>query len=649
MKTVKLVSLAILSVLLVSCGGESDQSSSLPAADITEEKNAFYAANPDRFRFKTPGDLPADLVWEDGMDLPEIGSPQAVKGGTQYSVITDFPPTLRPYGPDANSAFRAWVYDDIGMMLAHRHPNEFDYFPGILESWAISESDNTVYMKINPQARWSDGEPITADDMLFTMFFGMSEYINDPWQNNYWESEFVHVTKYDELTFAYGVPRVRLDTLGVVMEIFPAPEHFFSELGEDYAERYQWRFTPTAGRYEVQDENITMGSNIALTAIDDWWAKDNKFWQYRFNANRINLAVIRDPAKRFEAFRAGDTDQFEIATAEYWYEFMADTDPDVVNGYIHKAQFFNDGPRSNWGLWINSSRPLLDNQDIRLGIQYASNWDLVIENYFRGDLFRLNTPRDGYGEYTPSDLKARPFDINKALEHFAKAGFTRTGPDGILLNEQGQRLSFTLSTHYDRYTDIFTILKEEAIKAGLDLRIEIMDSASGFRKAQEKQHDIYFVSFNQSLEPLPRFWDYFHSDNAYDQAFLEDGSINPDRKIKPQTNNLESIAISEMDEMIDRFDNSTDENELLELSHAMLQLHYDYGSWVPGFVKPFYWHSYWRWVKWPEEFNYKYTKRPDELMVHWIDTEAKELTQSARRAGETFEPSIAVFDQFKVQ
>jgi len=65
--------------------------------------------------------------------------------------------------------------------------------------------------------------------MLFTMFFGMSEYINDPWQNNYWRNEFTHVTKFDELTFAYGVPRVRLDTLGVVMEIYPVPEHFFNE------------------------------------------------------------------------------------------------------------------------------------------------------------------------------------------------------------------------------------------------------------------------------------------------------------------------------------------------------------------------------------------------------------------------------------
>ena len=103
----RLLLIALLSIVLVSCGGDSDQSSDFPVSDVSQEKAAFYAANPDRFRFKTLADLPVDLDWENGMELPEIGSTQAVKGGTQYSIITDFPPTLRPYGPDATARFVA--------------------------------------------------------------------------------------------------------------------------------------------------------------------------------------------------------------------------------------------------------------------------------------------------------------------------------------------------------------------------------------------------------------------------------------------------------------------------------------------------------------------------------------------------------------
>ena len=75
-----------------------------------------------------------------------------------------------------------------------------------------------------------------------------------------------------------------------------------------------------------------MGTNIALTAVDDWWAKDNKYWRYRFNPDRVNLSVARDPAKRFELFRTGDIDQFAIATADYWYDFLSDDEKIAIVG-----------------------------------------------------------------------------------------------------------------------------------------------------------------------------------------------------------------------------------------------------------------------------------------------------------------------------
>ena len=118
----------------------------------------------------------------------------------------------------------------------------------------------------------------------------------------------------------------------------------------------------------------------------DWWARDNKYWRNLFNPDQINLTVVRDPAKRYEAFRRGDSDLFRIATAEMWYDNLPEDDPEIANGYIHKSTFYNGGPRSNWGLWMNSSRHLLDNQDIRTGIQFATNWQLVIDSYFRGDM-----------------------------------------------------------------------------------------------------------------------------------------------------------------------------------------------------------------------------------------------------------------------
>ena len=142
-------------------------------------------------------------------------------------------------------------------------------------------------------------------------------------------------------------------------------------------------------------------------------------------------------------------------------------------------------------------------------------------------------------------------------------------------------------------------------------------------------------------------WSYFHSDNAYDQAFLEDGSVNPERTVKPQTNNLQSVAMAEVDPLIEEYQDSDDKARMIELSHQIQQAHHDYASFSPGFVQSFYWTAYWRWVKWPEEFNYKYTTYPYELFVHWIDEEAKQQTRDAQDSGRAFEPHIAVYDQHR--
>lgn len=640
---------ALLALFVLSaCGGSSDdaQQSDFEVVDNTAEVQSYYVENPDFFSFKTLADLPAAMTWENGDHLPEVGSPEAKKGGTEYIRLQDFPRTLRTLGPDSNGSFRPFLLDFVSMAIAHKHPNEFEFFPGLAESWAIDQENKTVYVKIDPKATWSDGAPITTDDFFFMFFIYQSSYIVAPWYNNWYSTQYTNITKYDDLTFSITVPDAKPDMASRVLELRPMPAHFFKELGEDYVERYQWRFETTTSPYLLDDKNLKKGRSVTLTRNKDWWAKDKKHWRYRFNMDKIHLAVIRDTSKHFEAFKRGDIDQFNLRLAEYWYEKLPDDDRDVAAGYIQKSMFYNQHPRPTLGMWINTSKELLSNRDIRVGIQHASNWDLVLEKFFRGDYTRMRTSSDGYGEFTHPTLQPREFDITKAQEAFARAGFTQRGPDGILQNEAGQRLSFTYSTGYEHYKDILTILKEEALKAGLELRLEILDSTAGFKKVQEKKHDIHFVGFSVSLEMYPRFWETYHADNAYDVPYLEDGSVNPDRKVKAQTNNLEVLALQEMDNMIDRYRTSSNKQEMIELSHRMTELHHEHASFVPGFVQPGYRIGHWRWIRYPEGFNYKYTRSWGELFVHWVDTGMKEETQAAKKSGQKFKPEINFYDQF---
>ncbi len=644
----KIITTLLAVFLLVSCGGSDDDvdTSALEAIDNTAEVEAYYAERPEFFSFKTLADLPTHLTWENGDHLPEIGSPKAIKGGTQYMRIQDFPRTLRTVGPDSNGSFRRFILDDVSMGIAHRHPDEFVYFPGLAESWAVDKENKTIYVKLDPAARWSDGESVTADDFMFMFFFYQSEYIVDPWYNNWYGTQYTNITKYDDLTFSISIPEAKPDMNARVLSLRPFPRHFYKELGDDYVERYQWRFPPTTAAYVLHDKDIKKGRSITLTRDENWWAKDKKSWRYRYNMDKVHFSVIRDTPKVFEAFKRGDIDQFALNLAEYWYEKLPDSDSDVTNGYIHKSVFYNQRPRPTYGLWINTSRPLLDNQDIRVGINYASNWQLVIDKFFRGDYNRMRTSSDGYGEFTHPTLNAREYSIEKAQEAFAKAGFTERGPDGILVNSEGQRLAFTLSTGYESLKDVLTILKEEGQKAGLDFRIEVLDGTAGWKKVQEKKHDIHFSAFSVGLEMYPRFWETYHSDNAYDDAFLDDGSVNPDRTLKTQTNNLEALAIFEMDNMINRYRASDDKDEMRQLAHDMTKMHHEHASFVPGFYQPFYRIGHWRWVKYPEGFNYKHSRDATQYFVHWIDTAVKEETLQARRDGVSFDKEINVYNQF---
>jgi len=280
----------------MSCGW-SEQDSSLDLCSvISADVQAFYAADPEKYSFKTLADLPQDLVWQSGEGLSDIGSPNAKKGGTQYEYMADFPATLRVNGPDANGEFRRWILDYTAVTLAHRHPNDFDFYPGIATEWAVDLPNKTVYARLNSIARFTDGEAITADDFMFTFYFMLSPYINSPWYANWYSTQYTNITKYDDHTISISMAEAKPDMDALALSFPPTPEHFYQELGPDFTERYQWRFVPHAGAYEIRPENVRMGTNIVMTHVDNWWAQDLKFFRNRYNMDRINFNVIRDTA-----------------------------------------------------------------------------------------------------------------------------------------------------------------------------------------------------------------------------------------------------------------------------------------------------------------------------------------------------------------
>jgi microcin C transport system substrate-binding protein len=431
------------------------------------------------------------------------------------------------------------------------------------------------------------------------------------------------------------------------------PEHHYEEIDEDFLKDYQWEFEPTAGPYEVLKENVNDGVAITLTRVPNWWADKKRFHKNRYNLDKIRVTVVREPAKVFELFRKGELDWHGLSLPEYWHEKLPNDSPEVKKGYIHKVKFYNEIPVPTWGMRINCSIPLLDDQNIRQGLHHAMNWALVNKEIFYGDFERQQTMADGYGKRSHPTVRVREFSVKKAEAAFAKAGFTRRGADGILRNAAGKRLSFTISTGYKRFTDVLTVLKQQAAKAGLELNLEILELTAGWKKTNEKKHEISFGGLNNSVELYPRFFEPYHSYNAYkeegEKLYNADGSLRAGITPKPDTNNATLTADRDLDKLIKQYREAEDLDEITRLGHELIQRLHDHAGYLPAWSKPWYRVGYWRWVKWPDDFNVKQSRAWDEFHVHWVDTVAKKETQAAKKSGKAFPPVIKTYDQYKLK
>lgn len=581
----------------------------------------------DYFQFKQESELPAGLVWEDGSSEPEIGDPACKKGGAFRYYIPSFPPTIRQIGPEANNSFRGDLYDNIEVGLIDLHPETGAIIPGVASEWAAGSDQKTVFFRLDPDAKFNDGVPIEAIDFMWFFYIRASDNVNAPWYKQYAREQFAQITTYGDRIVGLTLPNPA-PKLPYNCNITPAPKHFYSEYGPDYQERYQWRVPPTTAAYTIRDGDLVKGASITLSRVDDWWAKDKKFYRYRFNADRLVYTVVRDSSKAWELFRAGELDYFPVTLPEFWYE--KSEMPPVFNGYIERYTWYNQFPRIPWSLYLNMAKAPLDNLDVRLGINHATNWQKVIDVVFRGDASRLPGWTKGYGKLDNNDIVARPFSISKAREHFAKAGYTVEGDDGILRKADGSRLEIILSygTHPVR-EKMMAILKEEARKAGLDLILDSKDPTLAFQKEMDKEHQIAFSGWGFQ-PPYPRYHEYFHSSNAYD----EKGNL------KKNTNNVFSFKDERMDQLSLAYTNAASEEELIRLAYEMQQIIHDSGAYIPGYMTEFARVACWRWVRWPDseftEFAPPMKYIPMESYVYWIDEEMQAETRAAMRSGKTF-------------
>lgn len=574
--------------------------------------------------------LPTDLTWESNNTDPVYGDPVAKRGGTFHTFMTSFPLTLRVYGPDSNGGFAGYVRE-TNLPLLGTHPLTGNPMPLLANEWAFGPDNKTLYFRINPKARWSDGKPVTADDWLFALKMLRSKEINDPWYNNYYSTQITDVTKFDDHTLAItsGSEKSRQDLLDS-LPFTPVPSHAI-KLTANWVKEYNWKVLPVTGAYRIGE--VKKGKSITLERVKDWWGDEERYFQHRFNPDRIEIKVLRDQNIAWQHFLRGDLDTFGLTMPNWWHDKTKTAE--FEKGYIERTWFYNQTPQSPMGLYLNTADPLLRDLNVRLGIQYALNLDKMLTTLLRGDYQRLNSYGTGQGDFTNTEIKARPFDPKLAREYFAKAGFSKAGPNGILQDNKGQPLTLTITYTTAEHAQRLTLLREEAKKAGLNLELNLMDASAGFKSMLEKKHQSAWMAWSGGR--YPAYWEFFHKVNAN----------------KPQTNNIMNIDDDAISALVEQYDKEFDFAKKAALSRQIQQRLYELASFVPAYQVPYTREGAWRWIKLP-----KVPATPKSELLYWpldggnsgysyggllwIDEALKTETKAAIKRGQTFPPVVRI-------
>jgi microcin C transport system substrate-binding protein len=586
--------------------------------------------------------LPPGIRWETNEDDPPVGSAQALRGGTLNSSIDAYPLTFRLLGPNSNDAFAGWNRNFTqDFALVSRHPVSDRYMPWMATHWSIQEDQRTIYFRLDPDARFSDGTPITARDYVFTWQMFRSDHIVSPFHNSYAKRFFESVDAIDDHTLRIVGTRPSWRPLYDYAGLYPTPAHA-TVLDADWVKRTNNQFQIAPGPYVVAE--AIRGESVTFQRVPNWWGDGKRRFRGLYNFDRIHLRVI-PTERRLDWLRRGELDLMQENTARTWneeYTFAA-----VRNGWLHRARIMVDVPSGIYGLHMNLEAPIFRNRDFRIAMQYLFNFERLNQNLMFNEYFRQSSFFEGteYGLKTPWPYS---FDPAKAREHLARAGyrrpdeiraatwwgrlwnavrgllFTRSDTDDVLVNARGEKASFTLIYGSKGLERHLTVMQQEFRRAGVDIRLRLLEPGTAFERGLERKYEMTVSARTASLYPAVR--QYLHTEF----------------KQKTNNNNIWGFGTAEVDELIAIYEEGMDVEARRKALNRIDEIIREEAFYVPFWSAPYIRVAYWDYVRFPEYWLPRRTEQLTDWMVYWIDPKRRAQLVEDMRSGKAYpvDPTI---------
>ncbi len=608
--------LALLCLLLTSACGEKKHTNS--SSDYSEVAAPYpaammeYISSLPQLIVHTEEQIPSKLHWQSGEGLAEIGDPAAKKGGElHFANVGPFPSHLRGFGGGGFEFFNFTLFDNIEIPLVQLHPlcPQQGIIAGLAEAWAVSEDGRSVTYRINPEARYSNGRPVRARDFLMGIYVRCSEAARDPFALQGISQQIESITLYssDEKYLTVTLRRKQLlAPYRIAQLLHPAEPHFYAEYGADFIERYAQRMPPTTGAYTLKEEDMQRNRRITLSKVPQWWAAQLPHYRYRYNLDKLHIHFLQDEAQIWELFLRGELQFHQTRNIAAWQEKLQHQH--VYEGRIEKRRFIANYPLPTYGIYLNCKT--LPQLKLRQGLLHSMDMNPALDRLFRGEYERLSCFSEGYGELTPKAGEITPYSYqpSKARAAFAEAGYIKTGDDGILMKEDGTRLSLSICyVPSEKVTVLIRQLVQSAAQCGVELIGTPLTWQQCAEEVEEKRYQLAFWA-DVASTPLPELHRQFHSKHKEKKGY-----------------NLHSVEDKQLDEALEKMQQAGDMESMREATLAANRRIIELAIWLPGWKENRAYIASWRQLRFPEVKGMSpSTPAPydvQEAHLFWMDAE----------------------------
>ncbi len=453
----------------------------------------------------------------------DYAEPLATPGGELVIPQIDTFDSLNPFIITGTPAWPVYYYV-VDRLMARSGDEAFTLYGLIAETIEVPEDRSWVSFRINANARFSDGSPLTADDVIFSW-----ETLRDqgrPNMRNFY-SRVIEVRRPDERTVQFVFDPARANReLPLIMGLMPIlSQRFYTENVFE-----QSSLTPMLGSGPYVIEQADAGSRLVLRRNPDYWAQELPVAVGQFNFDRIVYDYYRDRNAAFEAFKAGDATVWPEDDAGRWatsYNF-----PAARTGRVLRREFAHGRPSGMYSFIFNTRRTMFQDQRVREAITLAFDFDWINANLFHGAYVRTRSYWDnsdlgalgaadpmergliarypgavsdkilsnGWIPPTGGDRTALRENLRAAVGLLAEAGYGVQ--DGAMVNlATGAPLGFEIMLKNRTEERLALNLRDTLQNIGIEVTVRLVDAAQFQARSQTYDFDMMPFRYTGSLSP----------------------------------------------------------------------------------------------------------------------------------------------------